>query len=100
MIKQFFIIGLFITAIKSPAQLKIISSANKLYSSDWLVRAVQEKAEVYKSTDGKDIILTYRHTQSSLKDLLIKVHYAIYNGLPLIAKWVTVENKGTATFKI
>lgn len=30
-----------------------------------------------------------------LKGLRVKVHYEIYDGLPLISKWVTVENNGT-----
>ena len=35
-----------------------------------------------------------------MKQLTVKVHYAIYDGLPLIAKWVTIENKGLSSFKI
>jgi len=30
--------------------------------------------------------------QSFLKDVVVKVHYEIYDGLPLISKWITVEN--------
>jgi hypothetical protein len=52
-----------------------------------------------KHPEGKQISFIYRH-QALLKDLLVKVHYAIYNGLPLLAKWVTIENRGTSTFKI
>ncbi len=29
-----------------------------------------------------------------LKHLLVKVHYEIYDGIPLLCKWVTVENTG------
>ncbi len=29
-----------------------------------------------------------------LPGLIVKVHYELYDGLPLISKWVTVENKG------
>ncbi|WP_216823450.1 alpha-galactosidase [Niastella vici] len=49
---------------------------------------------------GKQISFAYRNNEASLKDLLVKVHYAVYDGLPLMAKWVTIENKGTATYKI
>lgn len=30
-----------------------------------------------------------------LKDLTVKVHYELYDGLPLLSKWVTVENKAS-----
>ena len=29
----------------------------KLYASDWLIKAPQQKAEIFKSNDGKDITL-------------------------------------------
>jgi hypothetical protein len=50
--------------------------------------------------EGKVISFSYTHSSDQLKGILVKVHYAIYSKLPLIAKWVTIENKGTGTFKI
>ena len=50
--------------------------------------------------EGKVISFSYAHSSEQLKGLLVKVHYAIYSKLPLIAKWVTIENKGTGAFKI
>jgi hypothetical protein len=29
-----------------------------------------------------------------LADLVVKVHYELYDGIPLLSKWVSVENKG------
>jgi hypothetical protein len=49
---------------------------------------------------GKTISFTYKTNIAALKDVVVKVHYALYNELPLIAKWVTIENKGAAAFKI
>jgi hypothetical protein len=34
--------------------------------------------------------------QAPLKDVLIRVHYELYDGIPLIAKWIELENKGSA----
>ena len=53
-----------------------------------------------KHPAGKVISFSYRNNLPGLKDVVINVHYALYDGLPLIAKWVTVENKGTIPFKI
>jgi hypothetical protein len=30
---------------------------------------------------------------SDIKDLKVRVHYEIYNGIPLISKWISVDNK-------
>lgn len=48
--------------------------------------------------EGKVLSFTFSH--KDLKDLQVKVHYAIYDGIPLIAKWLTIENKGMASVKI
>ena len=57
MIRKAFLLCLILVAIKVPAQLKTFSQSDRLYRSDWLVKPVKEKAEVYKSGDRKDIIL-------------------------------------------
>ena len=57
-------------------------------------------ADNKKQPGGKVISFNYKNNQSELKDAAVTVHYALYDGLPLIAKWVTVENKGTGSFKI
>lgn len=53
-----------------------------------------------KQPEGQLVSFSYEHPDEKLKTLLVKVHYAIYDGLPLIAKWVTVENKGSRVYKI
>jgi len=53
-----------------------------------------------KQPGGKVISFSYKNHQAELKDVMVKVHYALYDGLPLIAKWLTIENKGTNSFKI
>jgi hypothetical protein len=51
-----------------------------------------------KSPTGKELIFSY--TSSLLPDLAVNVHYEIYDGLPLIVKYVTIRNNGTSSFKI
>jgi len=44
-------------------------------------------------TLGKHIIFTYAHPE--FQGLSVKVHYEIYDGIPLISKWFTIENSGS-----
>ncbi len=42
---------------------------------------------------GKTISFMYTSTVSAVKGVVIKVHYELYDGIPLIVKWMSVENK-------
>jgi hypothetical protein len=53
-----------------------------------------------KQPVGKVLSFTYTNKLPELKDVLIQVHYALYDNLPLIAKWITIENKGLSPIKI
>ncbi len=53
-----------------------------------------------KQAKGKILTFSFKSNLPALKDILIKVNYALYDNLPLIAKWVTIENKGTIPVKI
>jgi hypothetical protein len=53
-----------------------------------------------KQPGGKVLTFLYKSNLPELKGAEIKVHYALYDGLPLIAKWITIENKATGSFKI
>ncbi len=48
-----------------------------------------------KSPSGKLINFNFRSDINELKDLLVTIHYELYDGLPLLIKSLTVENKGT-----
>ncbi len=41
---------------------------------------------------GKHVTLRFRSQSSAVKDVEVEVHYEIYDGLPLIVKWVEVVN--------
>lgn len=49
---------------------------------------------------GKHLVFWYQSSQRELAGLSVKVHYEIYEGLPLIVKWVSVENKSIAVIKL
>ncbi|QNA46767.1 alpha-galactosidase [Lacibacter sediminis] len=49
---------------------------------------------------GKTISFTYRNKKAELKDVAVIVHYALYDGIPVIEKWLTIENKGPNSFTI
>lgn len=58
---------------------------------------IQWKAGAYwagnkKHATGKEITFTYRASAPEVQGITIKVHYAIYDGIPLITKWVTIYN--------
>lgn len=53
-----------------------------------------------KQPTGKIIDFVYRSGAVELKGIVITVHYSIYDGLPLISKWITISNTSDKTVKI
>ena len=49
---------------------------------------------------GKTVTLHFISNLPALKNILVQVHYELYDGLPLITKWVSIENKSNASIKI
>ena len=49
---------------------------------------------------GKQLVLEFESPLSTLKGLLVKVNYELYDGIPLIVKWVSIENKSDTIFKL
>ena len=43
---------------------------------------------------GKQIAFKYISSLKELQGIIVTVHYELYDGIPLIVKWVSVENKG------
>jgi hypothetical protein len=58
----------------------------------WLTNANQAK--------GKSVTLHFISNLPALKKILVQVHYELYDGLPLMTKWVSIENKSNASVKI
>jgi hypothetical protein len=53
-----------------------------------------------KLATGKRVSFTYQNNIEALKGVVVIVHYDLYDGLPLIVKWLTIENKGAAKIRI
>jgi hypothetical protein len=53
-----------------------------------------------KKPEGEHLILWFQSTKTELKGLSVKVHYEIYDGIPLIVKWVSVENHKEVSIKL
>jgi hypothetical protein len=41
---------------------------------------------------GKDLAFTYRSKLPALKGVTVIVHYELYNGIPALCKWLSIEN--------
>lgn len=46
-----------------------------------------------KQASGQQLSFIFSSASSALKDIIVTVHYELYDGLPLIVKWVSIENK-------
>jgi hypothetical protein len=44
--------------------------------------------------------VNFYYEAASLPGVEVQVHYVIYDGLPLISKWLTLSNKGNTTLKL
>ncbi|GAB3525397.1 alpha-galactosidase [Emticicia fontis] len=49
---------------------------------------------------GKSLILVFKSDLPALKGIEVAVHYEIFDGIPLLSKWVSIENKSNGTFKL
>jgi hypothetical protein len=74
------------------------------YSSEEIKPFINFKQMMWASNNkqptGKHLIFWYQSALPALQGLTVKVHYEVYDGLPLIAKWVTVENHRTSFIKL
>ena len=53
-----------------------------------------------KGPSGKVLTFRYKAQAEAVKGLEVTVNYEIYDGIPLIVKWVSVENKQSAELKL
>lgn len=49
---------------------------------------------------GKTISFVFTSSLPALKNIIVRVNYELYDGIPLIVKFVTIENKTTQTITI
>ncbi len=57
-------------------------------------------AELPWPPPGKSLTLHFSHEALELQDIALSVHYEIYDGIPLLSKWLTVTNKTSAAVRL
>jgi hypothetical protein len=53
-----------------------------------------------KQATGKMLSFVCESSQPELRNIFVNVHYELYDGLPLIVKWISIENKSDHLIKI
>ncbi len=53
-----------------------------------------------KQASGKVLTFRYSSPLEQLKNLEVSVHYELYDGIPLIVKWISIHNKSQKSFRI
>jgi hypothetical protein len=79
----------------SPMKLSGYIHGNTVARFGWKKRPEWIPNEMQWPPPGKKIDFTYaaKDTSASLSSVKIVIHYEIYDGIPLISKWITVENE-------
>lgn len=54
----------------------------------------------HQQATGKQIDFEYASPLPELKNILVTVHYQILDGMPLIIKWLSIENKSAGAIQI
>ena len=85
------------TANKNDFQFQSYSVADIQPFLKWQSRAWTSSA---KQPTGKMLSFIYTSNIAELKDLIVTVHYELYDAIPLIVKWLSVENKSSQTCKL
>lgn len=49
---------------------------------------------------GRSIRFDYRSRTPGIEDVHVSVHYELYDGIPLVSKWVTVRNAGSKPVRL
>ncbi len=49
---------------------------------------------------GKMLVMEFRSSVPVMHDIVVSVHYELYDGIPLMIKWVSVENKSNHSITV
>lgn len=87
---------------------KLLSDNNafqfKGYHIDTIAHYIQWKSTSWnsnkKQAKGKSIRFDFIAPNNHLSNLTISVHYNLYDGIPLITKWIEIKNNGEQKVKI
>jgi hypothetical protein len=53
-----------------------------------------------KQPSGKMLTFIFKANAAAIKGVEVKVHYELYDGIPLMIKWVEIKNNGTVQLQI
>ena len=70
-----------------------IDSFVKYNPQTWIPANYNPSVQKFK---GKQLVLHFASKLPALKGFIVNVHYNIYDGLPLLCKWVTIQNGADA----
>ena len=70
-----------------------IDSFVKYNPQTWIPANYSPSVQKFK---GKQLVLHFASKLPALKGFIVNVHYNIYDGLPLLCKWVTIQNGADA----
>ncbi|KIO74881.1 alpha-galactosidase [Pedobacter lusitanus] len=62
--------------------------------------AVNEWASNKKQPAGKMLTFSFESALPALKGIRVNINYELYDGIPLMCKWLSVENKSRGTIKL
>lgn len=78
--------------IYSGHQVTSISPYLKWQANRWCSNA--------KQPTGKELTFSYQAQAPKLKGIQVKIHYDIFDGIPLISKWLEITNQGGQPVKL
>jgi hypothetical protein len=82
---------------------QLITSDSDFHWKSWSAKPIQPRMKgnsPYPAPEGKEIAFVFTSRLPTLQGLEVTVHYALYKGLPLIEKWLTLQYTGSQSLKI
>jgi hypothetical protein len=79
---------------------QLTASENDFRFSSYSVTDIQSRLMPKLKAPGKMISFVYTCQAPGLENIGVAVNYEIYDGLPLMVKWVTIENRRSMAFKL
>lgn len=91
-----------------PSWIKQFSSNDDFHFQKIRVFQIQPRIKWNRTTwssvqsfgTGKHIILSFYPNKAAIENILVEVHYELYDGLPLIVKWVEVSNQSNKIISV
>ena len=65
---------------------------------DW--KKVRHSADLLETPPGVSLTFAFSPPAGKLPGIAVEVHYELYDGIPLIAKWLTVKNEGKRKIRL